>query len=397
MKNHDKKQTCFRKRLIACGICTAFLAAAIPMAQPVYAAAPNTEKEIVFEIQKYVPTESERGTYEKLVESKKIAAEVFHDNNFTLDKTLKQKPIIVQNRTFVPLREIFEAMGCKVTWDAKGRSAILSNDTASVTLTVGNKTMSVKKDGKTTETPLDAAPLMENGTLMLPVKAPAKALGWHVAWHKAVNNPFLYMVYSDADGILHIPYDTVEIYHNGNPENAPKHTYLHRLKEIDLSTEEAEKQKKAMEVLQKLDAEYKYKGSQFSEEEFEAEVLKCINAVRAVYDLEPLIMDSVLQKGARVRAKELFTFYNAFGGRPNGEDDATVLPASHAKVPTERLGLGTSADSSPAFVLYRLLRTPDFHPVFQGKDSDIAGVGFAKQGNFSMCFFWSGNSDLIEK
>ena len=91
-----------------------------------------------------------------------------------------QPPIIVDNRTLVPLRAIFEAMGATVDWDQETQTVTSSKGDISVSLTIGSNTM--YKNGSPVE--LDVPAQVVNGRTLVPVRAVSEAFGADVDWNQ---------------------------------------------------------------------------------------------------------------------------------------------------------------------------------------------------------------------
>ena len=92
--------------------------------------------------------------------------------------TFDVPPLIINSRTMVPMRAIFEALGCTVTWDGATQTATgLRNGTA-VSLTIGSDMGKI--DGKGVA--LDAPAALINGRTMIPLRFVSEALGALVNW-----------------------------------------------------------------------------------------------------------------------------------------------------------------------------------------------------------------------
>ncbi|MGI6029613.1 MAG: leucine-rich repeat protein [Candidatus Heteroscillospira sp.] len=90
-----------------------------------------------------------------------------------------QNPTIVNSRTLVPLRSIFEAMGAEVEWDNATRTAKAERGGVSVSIAIGSNTMYVNGAARQ----LDCAAAIVNNRTMVPVRAIAEAFGADVDWH----------------------------------------------------------------------------------------------------------------------------------------------------------------------------------------------------------------------
>ncbi|MGN1097647.1 MAG: carbohydrate-binding domain-containing protein, partial [Clostridia bacterium] len=91
----------------------------------------------------------------------------------------EQAPKIVDGTTLVPMRGIFEELGMTVSWNDGSKTVTAVKNGKSAVITVGSKT--AKINGETVELPAD--PVLENGTLMVPLRVISEALGVEVGWN----------------------------------------------------------------------------------------------------------------------------------------------------------------------------------------------------------------------
>lgn len=89
-----------------------------------------------------------------------------------------QEPTVINNRTMVPLRGIFEELGYSIEWDADTKTAVLKKDSNSISIQTGAN--SFKANGETKK--LDVPAQILNGSLMLPLRAIGEAAGLSVVW-----------------------------------------------------------------------------------------------------------------------------------------------------------------------------------------------------------------------
>ncbi|WP_052329946.1 stalk domain-containing protein [Thermicanus aegyptius] len=87
-------------------------------------------------------------------------------------------PKVVNGRTLVPLRRIFEALDSEITWDGATQTVTAVKEDTKVVLTVG-KTKAKKGDKEFT---LDVAPTITNGRTLVPLRFVGEALGATVGW-----------------------------------------------------------------------------------------------------------------------------------------------------------------------------------------------------------------------
>ena len=92
-------------------------------------------------------------------------------------------PIIKNNRIFLPIRTVGEALGYKCTWNAKTNTMELKSSNQTVKVTVGSKTAYV--DGK--KITLDAAPIMNKDRSYFPLTFVEKYFNYSTTYDKTKN------------------------------------------------------------------------------------------------------------------------------------------------------------------------------------------------------------------
>lgn len=87
-------------------------------------------------------------------------------------------PFIENDRTLVPMRKIFEALGAEVNWEESTQiiTAVKGDDT--LILQIGSPIL--EKNSK--KTVLDVPPKLLNGYTMVPLRAVSEGLNWEVQW-----------------------------------------------------------------------------------------------------------------------------------------------------------------------------------------------------------------------
>ncbi len=88
-------------------------------------------------------------------------------------------PYIKNDRTMMPMRAIFEALGATVSWDDSTKTAIGVKDGVEVKITIGENVL--YKNGEAIE--LDCAAEITNDRTMVPVRAIGEAFGCTVTWN----------------------------------------------------------------------------------------------------------------------------------------------------------------------------------------------------------------------
>ena len=93
-------------------------------------------------------------------------------------------PMLVNDRTMLPMRAIFEALGAKVTWKEKDQLIFATYREYMLTMQIDNNKMSVQKisSDKNIAIELDVAPFLHEGRTLVPVRAVAESLEATVEW-----------------------------------------------------------------------------------------------------------------------------------------------------------------------------------------------------------------------
>ena len=89
-----------------------------------------------------------------------------------------QLPTIVDGRTLVPVRGVFEHVGFDVDWDPISRQVTLTSENYEVILTIGSAEFTTNGIVHTLDVP---AQIIGDRT-MLPIRAVLESVGYHVSW-----------------------------------------------------------------------------------------------------------------------------------------------------------------------------------------------------------------------
>lgn len=121
-------------------------------------------------------------------------------------------PVIVDGRTLVPVRAIFEALGAEVEWDADTRTATGTRGDTTVSVQIDNTTAYVNGESRVLDVP---ARLINNRT-MVPARFISESFGCQVFWDQATQTvrvaSKLYTVTRVVDG------DTIVVDIDGTAE-----------------------------------------------------------------------------------------------------------------------------------------------------------------------------------
>ena len=96
-------------------------------------------------------------------------------------------PIIVQDRTLVPMRALFEALGADVTWDQNNLHAQAIAPGVLVDITIGEPTMR----RSTVEIPIDVPAQIVNDRTLIPLRVVSECFGMDVEWDGSNNAVYL--------------------------------------------------------------------------------------------------------------------------------------------------------------------------------------------------------------
>lgn len=89
------------------------------------------------------------------------------------------EPEIINDRTVVPMRAIFEALGAEVEWNEGNRTITSTKGDTTIRMQIHNTSMSVNRK----EVTLDQVPVIRNDRTLVPVRAIAESLDCDVSWY----------------------------------------------------------------------------------------------------------------------------------------------------------------------------------------------------------------------
>lgn len=92
--------------------------------------------------------------------------------------TFETEPRIVDGTTLVPMRKIFEELGMTVSWNSGNNTVTAVKNGKSVVCQIGSKAVTI--NGETVE--VTAAPVIDGGTTLVPLRVISEALGVDVSW-----------------------------------------------------------------------------------------------------------------------------------------------------------------------------------------------------------------------
>lgn len=96
-------------------------------------------------------------------------------------------PVIVNDRTLVPARALFESLGAVLSWNDSIKQATISHGQTEIKLTINSSTAYV--NGAPSK--LDAAPIIINSRTMMPVRFISQTFEYDVDWNDAERSVYI--------------------------------------------------------------------------------------------------------------------------------------------------------------------------------------------------------------
>ena len=122
-----------------------------------------------------------------------------------VEQVYDQMPVIVEGRTLVPMRGIFEALGARVQWIDYTKTVVGSRDRKHIKLKLGSDDVTI--DGISQK--IDVPAQIINSRTMVPVRFISEALGEKVEWDGNTKTVYITSEYLDkvavSDKLAHLP------------------------------------------------------------------------------------------------------------------------------------------------------------------------------------------------
>jgi uncharacterized protein YkwD len=99
-----------------------------------------------------------------------------------------QPPTIIDGRTLVPIRGVFEALGFEVGWDGESAQASLNSDGYAVIITIGSGTFTTNGAVHT----LDVPAQIIGGRTLVPLRAILESVGYELNWDGSTQTVLIY-------------------------------------------------------------------------------------------------------------------------------------------------------------------------------------------------------------
>jgi N-acetylmuramoyl-L-alanine amidase len=100
---------------------------------------------------------------------------------------LERDPLIKNNRMLVPAKTVLNKLGGEVSWFSKSGLIKMSEGSTAIAMSIGKKSMTVNDSSNN----MDVAPLLIQGTVMVPISYVAKALNINIRWDAGSKTVYL--------------------------------------------------------------------------------------------------------------------------------------------------------------------------------------------------------------
>lgn len=97
-------------------------------------------------------------------------------------------PVTRDGRTLVPMRDIFQALGASVQWNALTQGIVANKGNTNISLQIGNRSAVVNGQKVMLEQPA----ILYNGNTMVPLRFVSEAMGAKVGWNNATEIASIY-------------------------------------------------------------------------------------------------------------------------------------------------------------------------------------------------------------
>ena len=113
-----------------------------------------------------------------------------------------QRPVVIDGRTFIPVRFVVETMKGDIEWRQQTQTIIIRRNDIKLALQIGNELMSTSHQGVIE---MDVAPILMENRTMIPIRYVAEALGAAVTWDRKSSTV---LIMDDYSRMLMEPLDT---------------------------------------------------------------------------------------------------------------------------------------------------------------------------------------------
>jgi hypothetical protein len=102
--------------------------------------------------------------------------------NGSLVEFKDRKPVVINERTLVPVRGIFEKMGMKVDWIDEEKKVVIQGNGYKIQLVIGDNKIQIEKNGASEVKMMEVSADTIDGRTMVPLRAISEAADAYVEW-----------------------------------------------------------------------------------------------------------------------------------------------------------------------------------------------------------------------
>ena len=96
---------------------------------------------------------------------------------------LENQPVIMNDRTMIPLREMFRVFAFEAAYHGDTHTVLLKSSELKVFFRIGELRFFIEKDGQLTYRDLDVAPVLLEWRTYVPLRAIAEVIGAEIEWN----------------------------------------------------------------------------------------------------------------------------------------------------------------------------------------------------------------------
>lgn len=155
-----------------------------------------------------------------------MTSAVYADVNVLVDgapvQYTDQTPVIINDRTYIPIRDVFEKLGFKVDWDGDSKAVIISDDYYMTVLMTGTDGIltagaDLNFNCKTLENKIQII----NGRTMLPLREILEGCGYELGWDAETKSAIV-LNKNDYDSLKKIKAETETAFNGENTVDCEK-------------------------------------------------------------------------------------------------------------------------------------------------------------------------------
>jgi hypothetical protein len=119
-----------------------------------------------------------------------------------------QNPVIIDGRTLIPVRGVFEYLGFSVDWNSDSQQVFIINDDYTVVMAIGDNEFTTNGESHNMDVPSQII----SGRTMLPIRAVLESVGYYIEWEDTTRTITINTQHSPPDSYLFPSASTFEVY-----------------------------------------------------------------------------------------------------------------------------------------------------------------------------------------